>query len=341
MWDIASPRRNRLLRIAWIVLALGCFVAMVYLPGRETIPFHLVWIVLCLCYGFTTIWRPREMVLMAAATASITTSILIDHALQGAYEWPDLAEVPMSVAMTAVIAAYLNRRHAALAELARRAADDRRRAEMRQQLVRQVSHELRTPITIARGYTELVRKRVDDPSANEDMGVVLEELDKVADITQRLVTLYRVDGEFDRVPLNLEEELTRVVRRWTPAATREWSVTSTPGQVLANRERLEAALDCLLDNAVKFTNNGDEIGVHGRVGPKTWVIEVADRGVGLSAAQNLQSQPLPGTGLGLAMVRMVIGAWGGTVVLKPRNGGGTVVTLTVPHEGDGPAGDSP
>jgi hypothetical protein len=39
------------------------------------------------------------------------------------------------------------------------------------------------------------------------------------------------------------------------------------------------------------------------------------------------------------MVRIVIGAWGGTVVLKPRPGGGTLVTLTVPHGEDGSAKD--
>jgi signal transduction histidine kinase len=334
MWDIASPRRSRILRIAWIALAAVCVVAMYRLPGQETIPFHLVWIGLCLLYGFTA-WRPLEMVLMAGATAVLTGAILVDHAVHGAIDWPEVAEVPLSVALTAVIATYLHRRHAAVAELARRAADDRRRADMRQQLVRQVSHELRTPITIARGYTELVRKRVDDPSLAEDTAVVLEELDKLADITERLVTLYRIDGEFDRNPTRLDETLAGVVRRWIPAAQRRWTVESSPGDVAANRDRLEAALDCLLDNAV----TGDEISVLGRIGPQSWSIEVADRGVGLTGAQNLSSQVSPGTGLGLAMVRTVIGAWGGTVVLKSRPDGGTVVTLTVPSQNDSPVID--
>jgi signal transduction histidine kinase len=333
MWDIASQRRSRVLRIAWIALAAICIVAMYRLPGQETIPFHLVWIGLCLLYGFTA-WRPLEMVFMAGATALFTGAILIDHAIHGAIDWPEVAEVPLSVALTAVIATYLHRRHAAVAELARRAADDRRRADMRQQLVRQVSHELRTPITIARGYTELVRKRVDDPSLAEDTAVVLEELDKLAEITERLVTLYRIDGEFDRNPVRLDEVLAGVVRRWIPAAQRRWIVHSSLGEVAANRERLEAALDCLLDNAVKFTSAGDEISVTGRIDRRSWAIEVADRGMGLCKAQNQSNQVSPGTGLGLAMVRTVIGAWGGTVALKARPEGGTVVTLTVPSQDD-------
>jgi signal transduction histidine kinase len=333
MLDTASRWRNRLLRVAWIILAAACVVAMYRMPGQETIPFHLVWIGLCLLYGLTA-WRPVEMVLLAAATAVVTGVILVDHARRGAIDWPEVMEVPLSVALTAVIVAYLHRRHTALAELARRAADDRRRGEMHQQLLRQVSHELRTPITVARGYTELARKRIDDPLVMADTAVVLDELDKLADITQRLLTLYRVDGQYERHPLDLDSLLSRVVRRWMPAADRQWAVNAETGHFHANADRLEAALDCLLDNAVKFTRPGDEITVSGRIGSRSWSIEVSDSGVGLVGAKTFSSQGLPGTGLGLAMVRTVVGAWGGTVVLRPGPEGGTVVTLMVPHDDD-------
>jgi signal transduction histidine kinase len=333
MWDIASPWRNRLLRIAWIILAAACVVAMYRMPGQETIPFHLVWIGLCLLYGLTA-WRPVEMVLLAVATAVVTGVVLVDHARRGAIDWPEVMEVPLSVALTAVIVVYLHRRHTALTELARRAADDRRRGEMHQQLLRQVSHELRTPITVARGYTELARKRIEDPLVMADTAVVLDELDKLADITQRLLTLYRVDGQYERHPLDLDSLLSRVVRRWMPAADRQWAVNAATGHIHANADRLEAALDCLLDNAVKFTRPGDKITVSGRIGSRSWSIEVSDSGVGLAGAKTFSSQGLPGTGLGLAMVRTVAGAWGGTVVLRPGPEGGTVVTLMVPHDDD-------
>jgi two-component system OmpR family sensor kinase len=335
MSDIASARTSRLLRLGWIASAIVCVLVMAWQPGHETIPFHLIWIGLCLVYGFTA-WRPLEMILMVSATTVVTGAVMIDHAATGAIEWAEVAEVPLSLALTALIAAYLHRRHVALAELARRAEIDRRRADLRQQLVRQVSHELRTPITVARGYTELVRKRLDDPALTEDTAVVLEELDKLAEITQRLITLFQVDGEFDREPVPLGDELVRLVRRWMPAAERKWKVHSTAGEVPANRDRLEAALDCLLDNAVKFTRPGDEISVLGRIDREWWSIEVADAGVGLGHAQNHAS---PGTGLGLAMVRNVIGAWGGTVLLAARPQGGTVVTLRIPTQDDSPVID--
>jgi signal transduction histidine kinase len=113
---------------------------------------------------------------------------------------------------------------------------------------------------------------------------VVEELDKLAEITQRLVTLYRIDGEFDRRPTDLKATLARAVHGWTPAAQRRWNVHATPGHVAANQDRLEAALDCLLDKAVKFTYAGAEINVEGRIGPRPWSIEVSDSGVGRSGA---------------------------------------------------------
>ncbi|MBB5869838.1 signal transduction histidine kinase [Allocatelliglobosispora scoriae] len=326
-----------IIRAVWATGATVCAIAMYLLPGRETIPFHLIWIGISLVYGFT-VWRPVEMVVMVGVTAAVTGAIMVHHASNGWIDWPELAEVPLSVALTAVIAAYLRRRHMALAELAAIAENDRRRSESRQVMVRQVSHELRTPITIARGYTELVRNRIDDETVAEDTAIVLEELDKLAQITQRLVTLIQLDAEYARQPVHLDAELTRVVRRWTPAADRRWSVTCDGGEVLANRDRLEAMLDCLLDNAVRFTEPGDAIRITGTVDETTWTIEIADTGVGLTArdaealtaAMPTSRQELSGTGLGLVMVRTVVGAWGGSLHFRGRPGAGTIVTLRFP-----------
>lgn len=337
MSDTASTRTSWIIRGVWLAGATACAVAMYQLPGRETIPFHLIWIGLSLMYGFT-VWRPVEMVVMVTVTAVVTGAIMIHHALHGWIDWPEIAEVPLSVTLAAVIAAYLRRRHMALAELAAIAENNGRRAEMRQVLVRQVSHELRTPITIARGFTELVRDRIDDPTVAEDTAIVLEELDKLAEITQRLVTLIQIDGEYERRPVNLDLELARVVRRWRPAADRRWTVSSDSGVVLANRDRLEAVLDCLLDNAVKFTSPGDGIRVTGKVDDHAWTIEVADTGMGMSAqdaaaltaAQPTSRQASSGTGLGLVMVRTVVGAWGGRLQFRGEPGAGTIVTLRFP-----------
>lgn len=326
MWDTASPRTSWILRIAWGLGALVCVIAMIMYPARDTIPFHLIWIGLSLVYGFA-VWRPIELAAMVIVTSAVTGAILIHHSVTGAVHWQEIFEVPLSVVLIVVIAAHIRRRHIALTQLAAVAELDRKQAERRQELMRQISHELRTPITVARGYTELVRERAGDPDTADDTQVVLEELDKLADISRRLITMIQLDARHGREPVDLDTALERIVRRWIPAADREWSVRSPKGQVLANRDRLEAALDCLLDNAVKFTRPGDRIGVTGSIDRQSWTVEVADTGPGMKATSE---HPASGTGLGLATVREVVESWEGTVTLRDRDGGGTVATLRFP-----------
>lgn len=326
MWATASARTSWLLRIAWYVGAGACLVAMILFPARETIPFHLIWIGLSLVYGFA-LWRPIELAATVIVVSVVTGTILVHHAVTGYIHWQEVFEVPLSVVLIIVIAAHIRRRQSALTELAAVADLDRKQAELRQDLMRQISHELRTPITVARGYTELVRERAGDPEIAEDTQVVLEELDKLSDISRRLISMIQMDGRYAREPVELDAALERIVRRWIPAADREWSVRSSKGQVLANRDRLEAALDCLLDNAVKFTRPGDHIGVTGAIDRQSWSVEISDSGPGM---EGTSGHPASGSGLGLATVRAVVESWDGTVTLHGREGGGTVATLRFP-----------
>jgi two-component system, OmpR family, sensor kinase len=332
MSDIVSTSTEHLStrwlwRIAWAAGAAVCAVAMTAYPTRETIPYHLIWIGLSLVYGYA-VWRPRELAIMVAVTATVTGAIMLHQALIGRIDWLETAEVPLSVTLIAVIAAHIRRRHLALAELAAAADDDRRQAEMRQHLMRQISHELRTPITVARGYTELLRERHIDAATAEQTTIVLDELDKVADITRRLITMIQMDGPYAPEPLDLDAELARIVRRWTPTADRIWQTASTPGQVYANRNRLEAALDCLLDNAVKFTQPGDTIRVTATIDRNEWTIEAADTGRGMTADPRHTDQS--GTGLGLSMVRALVHSWGGSMSVTDHAGGGTAITMRFP-----------
>jgi len=67
-------------------------------------------------------------------------------------------------------------------------------------------------------------------------------------------------------------------------------------------------------------------------GSIAWVIEVADSGRGMSARQAAAlTETQCGTGLGLATVRTVIGAWGGTMRIRAQPGAGTTVILRLPH----------
>jgi signal transduction histidine kinase len=309
---------------------------MYTMPGEETVPFHLIWIGLALVYGFTR-WRPAGMVTALVLVTVVTGLILAHHAAVGEIRWEETTEEPLMSAIFGVMVWHVNRRNQALAHVRRMADVERRRLEVQQMFVRLASHELRTPITVARGYTELVRRAHQDPATAEDTGIVLDELDKVGRITHRLVTLMQMEGPYQLCRTDLDAELVRVLRRWQPTADRRWQVHSSVGDVVVSPERLEAALDCLIENAVKFTTAGDRIELIGRRAAGTWVVEVRDSGSGFEPDQlpNLASghggEGTPtGTGLGLAIVRAVAAAHGGRAVVNSQPGEGTTVALIIP-----------
>jgi signal transduction histidine kinase len=337
MLATSSSKTERLLLGTWIAGAAVNVALMYIVPGIETIPFHLVWIGLSLVYGFT-VWRPLTMVVALLAVAVTTGYILAIRARDGVIGWQETTEVPLMTAVFVVMVWHVHRRQQALAEVARLADAEGRRAERQRLFVRLASHELRTPITIARGYVEMVRGAVRDPAVDADIAIVLDELDKLARLTQRLLTLMQVDGQYERRVTDIDAELAHVVRRWEPTADRLWTVRSAVGGMRVNRERLEAALDALLENAVRFTGPGDRIDLTGALEEDTWVLTVTDSGVGMAeveaAALTANGKPLgptaTGSGLGLAIVRTVVESWGGIIRVSGRPGAGTTVTLRIP-----------
>lgn len=336
MSAISTPSRRPGLVAAWAVMACVCAVAMYLWPGRETVPFHVIWIGLALVYGFTT-WRRGQMLIVLGLVTVVTGAILAHHADAGVIGWEETTEEPLMAAVFGVMVWQVNRRNQALAAVRRLAAAEHRRLEIQQMFVRLASHELRTPITVARGYTEMVRVAHTDETTLEDTAIVLDELDKLAGITQRLVTLMQMDGPSSREPVDVDALLARTVRRWAPTADRAWRVQSTVGEVTANVERLETALDCLVENAVKFTDAGDWIELLGRREPGAWIVEVRDGGSGMSAEEVTRvlsgppgARTATGTGLGMAIVRAVLEAVGGQLHVDSAPDAGTTVRLRVP-----------
>jgi signal transduction histidine kinase len=336
-----SSRTSRPLFACLAAVVLLNLCLMYVLPGAETVPFHIVWIGLSIIYG-VTVWRLPNMVVVLAVVALATGSVLVHHAAIGIIGWEEITEVPLMTAVFVVMVWHVRRRQHMVAEVARLAEIERRRASSQDRFVRLASHELRTPITIARGYAELVGAATTDPAIREDTRIVLEELDRLAGIAQRLVTLVQLDGAYVLEVCDVDTALANVVVRWRPAADRRWACRSTIGAAAVNLDRLNTALDCLVENAVKFTQPGDGIEVVGDGTGDTWTITVADSGAGmtperLAAVTAGGSAAIPaaaasGTGLGVAIVRAVVGSWGGRLEVRSVLGVGTTVTLRFPRD---------
>jgi signal transduction histidine kinase len=217
-----------------------------------------------------------------------------------------------------------------------------RSGEREREFVRHASHQLRTPITVARGHVELVRLAATDPQSAEDTEVVLGELDRLSRISDRLLILATAEHRgFVHSSVDLGQVVETTARRWPPAADRDWRVDIvTGGHVSGDAERLSAALDAMIENAVKATVPGDPIAVVLRADGNAAVLEVIDSGIGIaethlqrvfdrfwSAPHAGRSDGGGGTGLGLAAVKAIAEAHDGSAEALAMPGGGATVRM--------------
>jgi signal transduction histidine kinase len=338
MWATASSRADRWLFLGWVAFATVNVILMFVMPGKETVPFHFVWISLSLVYGLQP-WSLKRTYLVLIIVGIVTGLALIRHVQNGIIGWEETTEVPLMSMVFLAMVWHVRRRAAASAESRQTAESERRMRDAQRRFVRFASHELRTPLTVARGYTELIRSEHVHPQVGDDATVVLEELDKLARIAARLLMLAQAGqpSKLRTEELDLDALLQRTIKRWRPIAERTWSLAGDAGTIRCDPERIEVALDSLLENAVRYTDDGGAIGITAHRDGTDVIIEVRDNGLGIPDGdlpfifEGFHSgAERGGTGMGLAIVAAVMDSHGGTVHAENVDGGGALFTLRLP-----------
>ena len=338
----------------WLALALVCAVLMVVMPGGETVPYHLGWMAIALAYGLEA-WPWGLALLGITAYTVLTGAILVLRAAGGIIAWEETTEIPMMSLLMLLVVWHIRRRHVAFAGLTEASRRDRARAAQREQLSRMTSHEMRTPATIAKGYAELLLQDETDPYRRDDLRVICEELDRLVLTSDRLVRMIRLEGSDQRDLVDLDTLLQDTVERWSVVADRSWTSESSVGAHPCHRERLRACLDTLVENAVRYTGEGDSIRISGTRCGDLVLIAVADSGPGLEqdlvqALNRDQVRPPGGdrgyrtadpkaqTGFGMAILHEVVRLEGGMVRAGVSREGGALVVMAIPGTRD-PSGD--
>lgn len=334
-----GSRLKAVLAAGWAVFAgVNCYLTFA-LPGNETIPFHLVWASFALLYGLCPWPRIATRVVFAIITL-VTGAALVRHAVAGTIAWEECSEIFLMGGIVSVLIWHVNRQWTAQARLLALQEADRRRSEQRENAARFGSHEVRTRLTIARGYAQLIADQSSESTVREDAQLVVSELVKASALATNLLTLVRVVEPSEPEPVDVDRMLAVMLRRWSVTADRSWSADSTAGTLQGDHERLEAVLDCLLENAVKFTGPGDAIAMTADLLGGELELTVRDTGAGIPAADldtvfdifrtASTAGERAGSGLGLAIVKAATEARGGTVSVTSTLGGGTTFTLRLP-----------
>ena len=222
--------------------------------------------------------------------------------------------------------------------------------EVRRRFVSDASHELKTPLASIRLLTDsiLQSEHIDSDLAREFVGDIGEEADRLTRITEKLLTLTRLDtvAPTDTGPVEVKTVVEKVERMLQPLARAgevEITCRLEEGCVIrCTEDDLYQIAFNLMENAVKYNLPGGSVTVTLRRTEEQVELEVADTGVGIPEedldkvfrrfyrVDKARSRAAGGTGLGLSIVSDTVHAHGGTVTARAREGGGSVFLVTFP-----------
>ncbi|MDB6149605.1 MAG: sensor signal transduction histidine kinase [Chthoniobacter sp.] len=230
----------------------------------------------------------------------------------------------------------------------------KRLEEVRREFVANVSHELRTPLSIFHGYLENL---LDDPAMpRKAQAEVFEILRKhslrLNALLEDLLTLARLESRPETLqiePLNVEELVRGFVADWKLSAARkkievEVEIESGLPKLPADAHRIEQVLNNLLENAVKYTEQGGRICIRAQRADECFELRIEDTGIGIPPtdlvhiferfyrADKARTRELGGTGLGLSIVKHIAQLHGGSVVAESTYGKGTAIIVRLPWE---------
>jgi signal transduction histidine kinase len=236
----------------------------------------------------------------------------------------------------------LEKEHATVAEL-------RELNRMKGEFVAVVSHELRTPVTALIGYAKTLRQPdfADDPVMRQEF---LERMERQGDrllrLVENLLTTSRLESDQLKVSVGrvLFEDLVReTVEGLASEADRVFLDVPADLPVLhTDRQLLGRVVTNLLDNALKYSPDGSPVELGARATQDEISFWVRDHGIGITPEQERRiferfyqadsstTRKFRGAGLGLSMVRDLLGHLGGTIEVQSESGAGSTFTIRLP-----------
>ncbi len=221
--------------------------------------------------------------------------------------------------------------------------------QMKSEFLSTAAHELRTPMASIYGFVELLSmKRLSPEKQDKALDTVHRQTKLMMSIVDELLDLARIearrgmDFEFRRVDLTASVE--QVVRDFVAPAGRQAPTLHLPDLVLPasiDQTKFAQALSNVLSNAYKYSPGGGEVTLSMSVGPDhTAILTVTDHGIGMTAEQLERicerfwradsSGTIPGTGLGMSIVKEIVELLGGRLSVASEAGRGTSVTFQLP-----------
>ena len=231
--------------------------------------------------------------------------------------------------------------------------EQRKMDEMRKSFVNTMIHELKRPVQTLKmciAFLNNKSMRTDEQMMDAVVQDAIFELDNLSAYLSKVRELTRADNEHTILStrtFDLVATIEKLIRLNNAPADKvvrfETSFSDTPLWVMADPVHIANCLSNLIENAVKYSGNEVCISITASLKNSRLCLSVQDNGIGIPLqeqervfekfyrAQNIPDANLPGIGLGLSYVKLMVEAHGGSITLQSQPGKGTAFTIEIPQ----------
>ena len=223
---------------------------------------------------------------------------------------------------------------------------------IRKDFIANVSHELRTPISNIKGYAETLLEGAmeDKENAKEFINIIYQESNRMANLIEDLLDLSKIES--GKIKMNFSKiEIEPIIKRSISVLENSIknkklsvniNIQNGLPKIIADDIRLTQVFLNLLDNAIKYTDEGGKINIEVFKTDGFVQVNITDTGIGIPEkdlsriferfyrVDKARSRELGGTGLGLSIVKHIILAHNGKIWAKSKLGFGSTFSFTIP-----------
>lgn len=222
--------------------------------------------------------------------------------------------------------------------------------QMQMDFVSNVSHELKTPITSISGFSEtLLQGAIDDSTVNRQfIEIIYRESKELSELVNDMLSISRIESNknLKLEKIELQPFFKESLESFTSLITKNnltIDVQLNENRViLCDKSKLRHIINNLVQNAVRYNKENGTITIEVKVTQNEWQMIISDTGIGIDLADQqriyerfyradqARTKKVPGTGLGLAVVKEYINSLSGRIKVQSTLGVGTSFTVTLP-----------
>ena len=221
--------------------------------------------------------------------------------------------------------------------------------ESQKQFVSDASHELRTPIAVIQGYINMLNRwgSTNEEVLAESIEAIQNEARSMQDLVEKLLFLSRHDKKtlkLTKKRFNMRHLVEDMVKETKLVAGNRIIHNPVMEDVIVygDKQALKQAIRIFIDNAVKYTKDGDEITIQCQKINEDCVITVSDTGIGMTKmdidhifnrfyrSDHVRNQNISGHGLGLSLAKLIILAHTGKIKVRSQFKKGSSFIITIP-----------